>query len=522
MASSSRVSNILLIFTLACLGAVLVAVPPFIASQMETISRLGETWVYVYLAAVGTGGAILAGVTLWIGWKLWARSRGKREKLQRTAKSPSQLSAAEQSREVEQNLEAIEELRGEAELNDEFRSELEPLLDRFVEKRAAEKLEIVAFGTISSGKSSLLNALAGSDLFRTDVKGGTTTSRSEIAWTELDKVSLVDTPGLGEIEGAEHAREAASAARNADVVLLVVDGPLRHDEHLLLEQLGGMEKRVLICLNKGDWYDSDQQQRLLGQLREQAKSHVQAQDCIAVRSRPTERVRMRITADGEEVEEHVAVEPNIEPLADRLMAITRRDGRSLLMANLLLQSRGLVEEARSQAQLALDRRAWAVVDRYMWGAGGAAAVNPIPWVDVVAGIAISTKMVVDLGRVYRQEIDLQSAAKLLGELGKNLIAILGVNYLAAPAAGAAIGSMLKSVPIAGTIAGGVLQGAVQALITRWIGAVFIVYFKNEMQQPISSLADVARREWERMTSVAELSKLLKEARNQLGKRTKQE
>ena len=36
-------------------------------------------------------------------------------------------------------------------------------------------------------------------------------------------------------------------------------------------------------------------------------------------------------------------------------------------------------------------------------------------------------MVVDLARVYRQDVDIDAAVRLLGELGKNLLAILGVS-----------------------------------------------------------------------------------------------
>jgi hypothetical protein len=54
------------------------------------------------------------------------------------------------------------------------------------------------------------------------------------------------------------------------------------------------------------------------------------------------------------------------------------------------------------------------------------------------------------------------------------------------------------------------------LITRWIGAVFIEYFRNEMSQPEGGLAGLARRQWERLTTVDELRKLVKDARQHLG------
>ena len=74
---------------------------------------------------------------------------------------------------------------------------------------------------------ALLNALAGQDVFRTDARGGTTTVRNEIPWPGIDRVMLVDTPGLGEVDGAEHAEVSAEAARDADLVLLVVEARFR-------------------------------------------------------------------------------------------------------------------------------------------------------------------------------------------------------------------------------------------------------------------------------------------------------
>jgi len=197
-----------------------------------------------------------------------------------------------------------------------------------------------------------------------------------------------------------------------------------------------------------------------------------------------------------------------------MLQVIRRDGRDLLLANLLLQSRGLVEQARSRVQEALDKRAYEIVEKYMWGAGGAAALSPLPLLDLAAGGAVTVKMVVDLARVYRQDVDMEAAVQLLAQLGKNLVAILGVS-LATPAIVAVVASMIKAVPGIGTLAGGLIQGVVQALITRWIGSVFIRYFKNEMQTNEQGLAMLARQEWEHVTSLNEMRKLVQGAKAHL-------
>lgn len=102
-------------------------------------------------------------------------------------------------------------------------------------------------------------------------------------------------------------------------------------------------------------------------------------------------------------------------------AVLNKDGKDLLLANLLLQPRGLVEKAKGKVKDSLDRKAWSIVDKYMWGAGGVAAINPFPVVDLLAGSAISTKMIIDLAEVYQQKVDLETASRWLGEMGKNLI-----------------------------------------------------------------------------------------------------
>lgn len=494
----------------ALLGVALIWLPSWIIDNYQAAKALGSIWGTLYLIAVGIGGALLLGSAGWTIWKLFGATIAKRMRRERRNRNPSELSIGQREHEIDENLDEIEKLR-EGATDNELKQQLDPLIQELEEKREAQTLEIVAFGTISSGKSSVLNLLAGRDVFATDARGGTTVTRNEIPWPGIDQVTLVDTPGIGEIDGADHVAIAADAAKDADLVLVVVDGPLRQSEHDLLERLGGMEKKVIICLNKSDWYSQDDRDKLTGQIFDQTKAFVRKEDIVCIQAQEGQRVRKKILADGSELEEAVVIAPEIEPLADRMVQIVQSQGKDLLMANLLLQSRGLVEKARQKVKDSLDQQAWSVVEKYQWGAGGVAAVNPFPVVDLIAGSAISTKMILDLAEVYQQDIDLETASRWLGEMGKNLIGVLGAQG-ATVAVTAVVASITKTVPIAGTIAGGVLQGAVQALITRWIGMVFIEYFRNEMQTPEGGLAGLARRKWNVATSADELRKLVQTAR----------
>ena len=103
------------------------------------------------------------------------------------------------------------------------------------------------------------------------------------------------------------------------------------------------------------------------------------------------------------------------------------------------------------------------------------------------------------------------------ELGKQLVSIAGAN-VAAPAAASGIATLLKTVPGVGTISGGLLQGLVQVLVTRWIGRVFIEYFRNEMRDPQLGWASLARAQWDEVTRPEELARLVKSGIARLGAR----
>ncbi len=514
MPRSRTSTGLLFVVLLAVIGYLLVTLPPHPVEQYRNASEASPTVGYVYLGIVTLGCLILAGLLVAIVVRVWKNTRRKSADRERRNRSPSEMSASQQSQELADNLATGKSYaEGEA-ISPEMRAQLTAAVEELEAKRTSERLEIVAFGTISSGKSSLLNALAGEQVFRSDVVGGTTVARSKIPWPAGDRVVLADTPGLAEVRGEARAAEAAEAAKNADLVLFVVDGPLKAYESEMLETLAAMEKRIVVCLNKEDWYDAAERDTLLAQITEQASPAVAREDVVAVRSRPTTRRQVRIRPDGSEAEDAVDVTPDISPLARRLMSIVQRDGRQLLLANLLLQSRGLVDEAKQRVLESLDERADEVISKYMWAAGGAAAINPIPLLDLAGGSAITVKMILDLAHVYKQPIDADMVVTMLGQLGKNLVAMVGATA-ASPAVAAAIGSLLKTVPGIGTIAGGVVQGLTQALVTRWIGRVFCTYFREEMKPPPGGLAELARRQWEEVTRPDQLRKLIQAGRRQL-------
>lgn len=502
-----------LIIYLALLGYALVAWMPKVIEQYNKLAENNPRLSTAYLAAVAVGGLILASLSLWLMVRLWKNTLAKHRQREQRMQNPSQMSPAQKQTELSENLRSGREFIEDKSVSSELRREIECSLEELESKQESCRLEIVAFGTISSGKSTLLNALAGREAFAADVVGGTTTTQSEISWPGNDKVVLVDTPGLAEVRGESRATDAALAAKHSDLVLLVVDGPLKAYEVNLAEQLLSMEKRLVICLNKEDWYDAEDQQQLVDQIADQMP-RIATADIVAVRAASVSRPRIRVTADGHEEQEVLNLGPNVQALAERLMQIVEHDGRELLLANLLIQSRGLVDEAKERVRAVLDAQADEIISKHMWAAGSAAGINPIPLLDIAGGSAITVKMVLELAHVYKQPIDADTVVKILEQLGKNLIAMVGATA-ATPAVASSIGALLKTVPGIGTIAGGLVQGVVQALVTRWIGNVFVTYFQNEMKAPPGGLVELAHQQWQQLTQPESLRKLIQLGRNKL-------
>ena len=98
----------------------------------------------------------------------------------------------------------------------------------------------------------------------------------------------------------------------------------------------------------------------------------------------------------------------------------------------------------------------------------AAAVVPVPYLDLVALGAVQVRMVRDLARVYGVDADSETLQAVIS-------ALLGT---LAPAAvsGSLLGSALKVVPVGGTLLGSVGLAAFGAAATYAIGKVFVMHF----------------------------------------------
>ena len=168
------------------------------------------------------------------------------------------------------------------------------LADDYAQVRAMlDKLEqghlhIAAFGRVSTGKSSLLNALVGEAVFSVSALHGET-RRTEMA--ALDErpaggLFVIDTPGIDEADGEDRERMAGEVARRADIILFCVDGDLTDTEYRALSDLARLGPPVMLVLNKADRYTDDERTLLLDALRARTEGLLAEDRILAVSANP--------------------------------------------------------------------------------------------------------------------------------------------------------------------------------------------------------------------------------------------
>ena len=215
--------------------------------------------------------------------------------------------------------------------DDEIRTRFNQELATLRADSQSRRFHVVVFGTGSSGKTSLINALLGRDVGRVEATIGTT--RAGEAFTHELKgvdgtVLLTDTPGMSEVghAGAEREAEARDLAVRADLLLFVVDHDLLRSEFDPMVALIRQGKRSIVTLNKVDRLLDEDRDAILDKLRERLTGLVPAGDVVTVAARPRP-VPVRIqAADGSTTTVLETEPPDIEPLRRRIAALLSREG----------------------------------------------------------------------------------------------------------------------------------------------------------------------------------------------------
>ncbi len=110
-----------------------------------------------------------------------------------------------------------------------------------------------------------------------------------------------------------------------------------------------------------------------------------------------------------------------------------------------------------------------LVKKYMWWSMGAGLI-PVPLVDIAAVSAVQLKMIEDMSDIY--------GVKFSENKGKSILSALLGSILPNSLARGGVGSLLKMLPVVGTIVGGVSMSLFSGASTYAVGKAFIQHFES--------------------------------------------
>jgi uncharacterized protein len=445
--------------------------------QLAYYPLLSQALLLLLIALLGV---LVAAFIYYFFW-LPHQSR-QRQKARRT---PPKVPAAK-AEAAEETLRAVK--KQVAQIQDEIaRQELLSRSREIEHSLTRGELQVVVFGTGSAGKTSLVNALIGRMVGKVSAAMGTT----EVGETYALKLKgvnreilLTDTPGILEagVAGTEREKLARKLATEADLLLFVLDSDLRQSEYDPLRMLAEIGKRSLVILNKSDLYTERDLESILARLRERVRGFVNASDVVAIAANP----QPIILESGDTF----TAEPDIMPVIRRMAAILRAEGDDLLADNILLQSQRLSERARQLIDAQRRRQAEKTVERFQWIGAGVISVTPLPVVDLLATAAVNAQMVVEIGKVYGCDINLERGRELALSLTKTL-ASLGIVKGALNLLTAAL-----QMSVGGFIVGRIIQGVTAAYLTRIAGKSFIEYFRHDQDWGDGGITEVVQQQFQ--------------------------
>jgi len=281
-------------------------------------------------------------------------------------------------------------------------------------------LHLSVFGRVSTGKSSLLNALIGEQRFSVSPLHGETRHSSMQAWTQVEAggVFLIDTPGLDEAGGEDREALAKEVAGRSDLVLFVLDSDITDSELDALKAVLAQGRPVLLVLNKSDLYTADESAALLRSIRTKTKGIIDATHVVSSAAEPRGQTVVEIAADGGETTSTRAQEPDVAELRLKLWEILEAEGKTLAALNASLFAADLSDQVGRRILAARRELGEKLVRTYCVGKGIAVAFNPVPVADLFAAAFIDVGMVVHLSRVY----DLPLSQKEAGSIVKVIVA----------------------------------------------------------------------------------------------------
>lgn len=332
-------------------------------------------------------------------------------------------------------------------------------LDR---RRLQATLDVALFGDISSGKTSLLRALApDAAQAPVGVTGGTTTTVSRQRGLLPDGAELVvaDVPGIGEAGDTAHAALARAEAARSHALVYVADGDLTRTQDAELRALAGFGRPLILALNKSDRYRDEERTQLLDTLRTRYAGT--GARVVAVSAGHEEQLQ-REWPDGRRETVRRETPAQIDMLQRELQRIASADLQALEPGReAALFARVDADLAEGERALQAQRSADTVA-KYTRRAVIGALAAIAPGTDLVIQGALATALTRELCTIHglqARDVDIDDLLARAGGLVRTSTSITL----------AIVGNALKAFPGIGTLSGGLVHAVAYGLIFDSLG-----------------------------------------------------
>ncbi|MDJ0598870.1 MAG: GTP-binding protein [Crocosphaera sp.] len=320
-------------------------------------------------------------------------------------------------------------------------------LTEMLEKLEHSLVQIAAFGMVGRGKSSVLNALLGENIFKTGPLHGVTQTIDKASWKlEEDdniqglqtvalsgwgqsQIQLIDTPGIDEVDGETREILAHQMAKQVDLILFVISGDMTKVEFDALSQLREAGKPIILAFNKIDQYPETDRLAIYDKIRnERVKQLVSPDEIVMIAASP---LVMEITQDhqGNLKQQRRRGKPQIEALKLKILEILHREGKSLVAINTMLYADEVNEQILARKLEIREKAANQLIQKAVMTKGMAIALNPVTVVDLLTGAVVDVAMILALSRLYGISMTQQGAIALLQKIGVSMGGISASEFL---------------------------------------------------------------------------------------------
>jgi hypothetical protein len=340
--------------------------------------------------------------------------------------------------------EALEDLVSRIDLGPRERTGLDSALHNLtglMDKLEHTVVHIAVFGLVGRGKSTLLNALLGQDIFATGPTHGVTQTVEGTTWSVShevvgddtpdvlrvslqsmgnSRIELIDTPGLDEVGGATREAMARRIAEQVDLILFVIAGDISRVEYDALVTLRQASKPIVLVFNKVDQYPQADRQTIFNTLKDERLRGLISPDEIVMTAASPLVVKAVPQADGQMNHDLVRGQPQIDALKLKILDILQREGKALIALNTLLYAEAVSGEILQRKQEICDRIAEDTIWNGVMIKALAIALNPITMADLFSGAIIDVSLILTLSRLYGLPMTQPGAIKLLRQIAFGL------------------------------------------------------------------------------------------------------